>query len=464
VVVGSPTANAAEAPAGIDWDAVQAEAVEHLRALLRIDTTNPPGNETVAAQYLARVLTREGIPVQVLESEPGRGNVVGRLTARAKESDQALLLLSHLDVVPAEADRWRHPPFSGALADGYIWGRGALDTKNLAVMELMALLLLHREGVALGRDVVLAATADEEIGGERGLGWLLDARPDLISDCTYAINEGGGNGYLVGGRRLYTCQTAEKGVCWVILTAHGQTGHAAFPHDRNAISRLGRAVARLGPSSLPLHPIPLVRQMMATWLDAQGPAAPSVDAVLACGVSEEAMQPYFGALARPLNAMLRNTTTPTMIEGGVKINVIPGQAQAQLDGRILPGMTKEQVVREVEEAIDDPSIEVGVRLFFPASSGGYDHALFRTINDVMVGLDPGSAVVPYMLAAVSDARYLMQRGVRVCGFSPYREDPATPSAALFHADDERLSVDNLAFGVHALYRVVERFCAARPAG
>jgi len=447
--------------APIDWDSVQEEAVEHLRNLLRFDTTNPPGNETAAAQYVADVLAREGIVSRVLESAPGRGNVVARLVADQKESEDALLLLSHLDVVPAEPDRWRHPPFSGALAEGFIWGRGALDTKNLTVLEMMVLILLRRQGVSLGRDVVLAATADEEIGGEQGLGWLLDAHPDLLSDCAYAINEGGGNGYLVGDRRLYACQTAEKGVCWMVLTGHGQTGHAAFPHEQNAVQRLGRAVARLGPSSMPLHPIPLVCEMMAAWLNALGPDAPSVDALLAGDVDEKSLSPYFGALARPLNAMLRNTTTPTLIEGGLRINVIPGEAQAQLDGRILPGMTQEQVVHEVESVIDDPSVDVSVRLFFPASSGGFDHALFRTIAGVMDALEPGSVVVPYLMVGVSDARYLMSRGVRVCGFSPLREDSAQPSAALYHGDDERISVDNLRFGVQALFRIVEAFCANR---
>ena len=447
---------------GIDWQAVQGEAVDHLQNLVQIDTTNPPGNETLAAQYVADVLSSEGIRAHVLESGPGRGNVVARLRAVRDDGEGALLLLSHLDVVPAETERWRHPPFSGALADGYIWGRGALDTKNLTVMELMALLLLRRQGVPLRRDVVLAATADEEAGGERGLGWLLGEHSELLSDCTYAINEGVGSGFQVGDRRIYTCQAAEKGVCWMVLTAHGQTGHAAIPQAENAIQRIGRAVARLGPSSMPLHPIPLVSELMRTWLDALGPGLPSVDEILDGGADEVALAPYFGALARPLNAMLRNTTTPTLIEGGVRINVIPGEAQAQLDGRILPGMTEEQVVREVEAVIDDPSIDVEARLFFPASDGGSDHDLFRTIAEIVVELDPGSVLVPYLMVGVSDARYLMKRGVKVCGFVPMREDPEALATELIHGDDERISVENLGFGVQALYRIVESFCAATP--
>jgi acetylornithine deacetylase/succinyl-diaminopimelate desuccinylase-like protein len=200
--------------------------------------------------------------------------------------------------------------------------------------------------------------------------------------------------------------------------------------------------------------------MMAAWLDSLGPEASSVDQLLDRQLDEATLTPHFGALARPLNAMLRNTTTPTLIEGGVRINVIPGEAQAQLDGRILPGMTQEQVVREVESVIDDPSVEVSVRLFFPASGGGFDHALFQTIANVMDVVDPGSVVVPYLMVGVSDARYLMQRGVHVCGFSPFREDPSVPSAELFHGDDERISVDNLLFGVRTLYRIVRTFCSS----
>jgi len=446
----------------IDWQAVQDEAVEHLRNLVRIDTTNPPGNETAAAQYVADVLARDGVAAQVLELEPGRGNVVARLRGSDHGDTGALLLLSHLDVVPAEAERWRYPPFSGALADGYVWGRGALDTKQLTVMELMAVLLLQRRNVPLRRDVVLAATADEEVGGECGLGWLLEEHPDLLA-CEYAINEGGGQGLSAGDHRLYVCQTAEKGVCWMQLTARGETGHAAFPHADNPIERLGRAVGRLGPSSMPLHPIPLVRKMMHTWLELMGLDAPSVEELLAGEVNEASLAPYFGTMARPLNGMLRNTATPTLIEGGVRINVIPGQAQAQLDGRILPGMTEEQVVGEVQAAVDDPAVKVSVKLYFPASEGGADHALYHTIEGVMAEIDPGSRLLPYLLVGVSDARYLMSRGVKVCGFAPLREEPEVPMAELVHGDDERISVDNVGFGTQALYRIVERFCANIPA-
>ena len=246
-------------------------------------------------------------------------------------------------------------------------------------------------------------------------------------------------------------------MCWIQLTARGETGHAAFPHNDNAIEKLGRALGRLGPSSMPIHLIPLVREMMDTWLEALGPGVPSVDELLAAGVDEATLAPYFGTMARPLNAMLRNTTTPTMIEGGVRINVIPGQAQAQLDGRILPGVTQEQVVREIRRVIGD-NIDISVRLYFPASTGGADHALFRTIEDVMAEIDPGSQVLPYLLGVVSDARHLMRRGVKVCGFAPMRDDVAAPMADLVHSDNERISVTNLGFGVQALYRIVERFC------
>jgi acetylornithine deacetylase/succinyl-diaminopimelate desuccinylase-like protein len=445
---------------GIDWQAVQDEAVEHLRQLVRIDTTNPPGNETATAEYIAGVLAREGLSARVLDSEPGRGNLVARLHG-AGPAEEGLMLLSHLDVVPAEADRWRYPPFQGVLSEGYVWGRGTLDTKHLTVMELMAVLLLHRLGRRLQRDVVLVATADEEVGGERGLGWLLKEHPDLVA-CGYAINEGGGQGVRVHGHSLYSCQTAEKGVCWMALTARGEPGHAAFPSPDTAIERLGRAVGRLGASCMPLHPIPLVREAMQIWLDALGPEAPSLDDVLAGEVTEATLAPYFGLLSRSVNAMLRNTATPTILESGVRINVIPGEARAELDGRILPGMSQEQVVREVRQVIEDEAVAVDVKLFFPASGGGSDHMLYHTIERVMGGLDPGSRLVPHLLAGVSDARYLIRRGVRVCGFAPMQEDPGAPWAELIHGDDERISVENLGFGVRAIYHIVEAFCTQEP--
>ncbi len=443
----------------MDWQAAQEEAVEHLRELVRIDTTNPPGNETAAARYVAGVLEREGIPAHVVESAPGRGNVVARLEPEAGGGEGALLLLSHLDVVPAEPERWRYPPFEGVLADGYVWGRGTLDTKGLTAAELMAMVLLKRHGLRLRRPLVLAATADEEAGGQHGLSWLVEQHPDLVA-CEYALNEGGGEGLEVGDRRLYLCQTAEKGVCWIELVAHGQTGHAAFPHNANPVQRLGRAVGRLGPASLPIHPLPLVRDLMGAWLETLGPGAPAPETLLAGDVCEEMLEPYFGPLARSLNAMLRNTVTPTRLEAGVRINVIPGEARAELDGRILPGMSQEEVVGEVRAAIgpDADEVEVRVKLFFPAAEGGTDHALYSTIEEVMGELDPGCRVLPYLVVGVTDGRFLMRRGVRVCGFAPLREDPLAPLTALIHGDDERISVENVGFGVRALTEIAARFC------
>jgi acetylornithine deacetylase/succinyl-diaminopimelate desuccinylase-like protein len=243
------------------------------------------------------------------------------------------------------------------------------------------------------------------------------------------------------------------------LTARGETGHAAFPFPDTAIERLGRAVGRLSASCMPLHPIPLVRQAMQTWLDALGPEAPSLDEVLAGEVTEATLAPFFGPLSRSINAMLRNTATPTILESGVRVNVIPGEARAELDGRILPGMSQEQVAREVRQVINDEAVAVDVKLYFPASEGGSDHALYRTVERVIAILDPGSRLVPHLLVAVSDARYLMRRGIRVCGFSPMQEDADAPWAQLIHGDDERISVENLGFGVRAIYHIVEAFCA-----
>jgi len=222
-------------------------AIEFLRDLIRFDTTNPPGNELPAAQYIADTLRREGFEPVVLESAPGRGNVVARL--RGDGSAGALLLMSHLDVVPADPQEWDHPPFAAELADGYIWGRGAVDTKQLTAMQMAVLLALKRENVPLKRDVIFAATADEEAGGVYGMDWLVKNHAGLV-DGQYAINEGGGFGVEVSGRRFYVCQTGEKGVCWMKFTARGTPGHGSIPRGDNAVAKLCAALARLSQARL----------------------------------------------------------------------------------------------------------------------------------------------------------------------------------------------------------------------
>ena len=433
-------------------------AVRFLRDLICFDTTNPPGHELPAAQYVADVLRREGFDPVILESAPGRGNVVTRL--RGDGSAGALLLMSHLDVVPADPDEWDHPPFAADVVDGCIWGRGAVDTKQLTAMQLALLIALKRENVPLKRDIVLAATADEETGGEHGMAWLVQNYPEWV-DCEYAINEGGGFGVEVGSRRMYLCQTGEKGVCWLKLTAKGTPGHGAIPHDDNAVGKLCQAVARLSKARLPQHRTATVERLVRSFAAAQeGPAAflfPLVLNPLLEGAILSRMegQTEFGALLR---ACLHNTVSPTVLRAGQGTNVIPKKAVAHVDGRLLPGQQTDDLLREIQPYVgDDIQVEL-LQSSIPYESE-HDSPLFALFQEVLAEHDPGCEVVPFLVPGSTDGRFLAERGVRVYGFSPFRQEPGMSMLELAHARNERISLANVEFGTNVLYGVVRRFCA-----
>jgi len=441
----------------IDWEAVKQEVIGYLQDLVRFDTTNPPGNETPAAEYLAEVLRREGIEPIVLESAPGRGNVVARLKGTGEKGP--LLLLSHLDVVPVERDKWEHDPFGGEVIEGYVWGRGTVDTKQLTAMELMVLLLLKRQGIRPKRDIILAATADEEMGGKMGLGWLLENHPELI-DCEYAINEGGGFGIQLGKRRYYLCQTAEKGVCWLKLRAKGKPGHASVPKGDNAVVYLSEALVRLSKARLPQHRTATVEAFIRGLAKGQGFPASLLFPLLLNPFLEPFILrclPKEGLIVPLMRAILHNTASPTVLRAGEKTNVIPSTAEAKVDCRLLPGQTPESLLAELKPILGE-KIEVEVITTSTPYETDYRTDLYELFGEVLAERDAGSATVPFMIPGSSDGRYLAARGVRVYGFSPMKQEPDLPLLELAHGHNERLSVENLVFGTEVLYEVVRRFC------
>lgn len=441
-----------------DWALVEREVVEHLQNLIRLDTTNPPGNELPAAQYLADVLRGEGIEAEVLESAPGRGNLVARL--KGDGSARPLLLMSHLDVVPAEADKWAHPPFAAELVDGFIWGRGAVDTKNLTAVQLLLMLLLKREGVPLHRDVILAATADEEVGGLAGMGWLVEQRPKLL-EAEYAINEGGGFGLDVGGRRVYVCQTAEKGVCWMKLTAEGRPGHASTPKGENAVATLAAAVARLSRARLPLHVVPTVREFVRQLAR----LLPFPQSVMLPLVLNPVFEPLIAkALAREemigplLRASVRNTATPTVLRAGSKTNVIPSVAEAQVDGRLVPGQTPDDLIREIRPYVGE-KVRIDLIGTSEPSEAGYQTPFYTLLGEALAEEDAGAAILPFMITGSTDGRFLAKRGVKVYGFCPMKQDTHESPLEMAHGHNERISVANLVFATKVLYKAVVRLCS-----
>lgn len=443
----------------LEWNPIRDEVVDILRGLLRLDTTNPPGNEILAAEYLADLLRKDGIEPTVLESKPGRGNVVARL--RGDGSAPPLLLMGHTDVVPVEPDKWSRPPFSGDLVDGVIWGRGATDMKNVVAMELMTLLMVKRLGLPLKRDIIFMATADEEVGGTWGAGWLADHHPELIR-AEYALNEGGPTAIVFGDKVFFACSTAEKGTARFSMRAKGAPGHASLPHNDNAVLHLAEALVKLGQARLPMHVIGTVRaniETMARHLDSA--AAANLLNVLSEDPATQdaaiARLPLPDVGKRRFYASLHNTVTPTILNAGSKINVIPGEAEAKIDGRILPGVTQTQFEAEIRAIVGD---KVDIRFYEKTSEGleaGWDSPLFHLIAQIVPQHEPGAVMVPALITGGTDAKSVVQLGTQVLGFVPMRyEGPAM--AGLAHNHNERISVANLLFGTQIYFDVVRQWC------
>jgi len=446
------------------WDAVQREVVEILQTLIRFDTSNPPGNETPAAQYVAQTLARQaGIETTVLEGAPGRGNAVARLRGTGQE--RPLLLMAHLDVVPAVAAEWRHAPFAADVADGYIWGRGAIDTKNATAIQMMTMLILARRGVSLRRDLLLGAMADEEVGGG-GAKFLAAKHPDWVR-AEYAFNEGGGEAMVVGGRRIYAFQSAQKGGVALEMVGRGATGHSSVPYAESAISRLAAAILKIKGRSLPHRVIDTTRRFF------EGMAQVVPNAALAQALrdmldpqKEPAAMQRLGVddyTARMFSAMLHNICEPTMLNAGYKSNVMPAEARATLSTRGLPGVTEEELLGEVRAVVGD-EVDLVSGDFAP----GLEHILpdddlcLMAARDAVKRWDPEGVVLPYLSNGGTDAAYLAPLGTKVIGFTPMRPDRAGKLLELAHAKDERISIENLMFGTRVLLDTVCRLNGLPP--
>ncbi len=447
------------------WRSARDEATDLLQRLIRVDTTNPPGNELQAARLLRDALRQDGLHSEILQAAPGRANLVCRLAAGSEEPP--LLLAGHLDVVPAgDPAAWTHPPFSGALRNGYVWGRGAVDMKNMVAMSAMVIKLLARSGLPLRRDLIFAAVADEEAGCEHGSRFLVEQHPEKVR-AGYALGEVGGFPITVAGARLCLVQTAEKGFCWMRLTARGPGGHGSMPRRRSAVVSLGQALARLGQASMPQHNTPVVEAFIRRLARMQPPPKR--------WVLPRLLNPRFSPLilerlipdarqADNFRAMLHNTVAPTQLQAGEAINVIPDAATALLDGRTLPGQSGDDLVRELRQLLGDDALEIEILRQAPGSlNHPPDSPLWDTIRAVIAEHDPSLTVVPYMIPGFTDGKYFSRLGARWYGFSPLRLDPEAGPAFndLFHGVDERIPVDGFHWGLKVLYQVVSDFCLAR---
>jgi acetylornithine deacetylase/succinyl-diaminopimelate desuccinylase-like protein len=442
----------------INWQEVGEEAVVRLRELLGLDTRNPPGNELRAAEYLRALFEAEGISGEIVGPSSDRATFIARL--KGDGSAPPLLLMSHTDVVAVEAERWTHGPFSGDIADGFIYGRGALDMKQMVAMEAMTMLLLRRSGTRLKRDVIYMAAADEECGGYAGAGWVVEHRPELIQ-AEYALNEGGGSAFEIAGRRYYPVQTAEKGTVRFRIRTHGRPGHGSVPHGENAILKLAALLAKLTPDLLPVHFTPTLRGYIA-GIAATQPAdvAQALQEVLVKEATADAAierLPLEEALKQRMHAMLRNTVTPTILSAGSQINVIPSEAEAAVDGRNLPGWTPALFLEELRSHLGGEA-EITLLDPSPPLEADLQSPLLNTIKGVLSKHDPQAVAVPFLLTGGTDAKHVTQLGTRVYGFVPGLY-VGEGEGRRVHSHDERVSTRSLQWGVRVLYEVVERFAA-----
>ncbi|TMB49277.1 MAG: M20/M25/M40 family metallo-hydrolase [Chloroflexi bacterium] len=459
-----------------DWDRATDEVVEHLRALIRIPSVNPPdggaelaaghdprGGETAAARYCAEVLSAAGLEAEVLESEPGRASCFARLPATVRDPQPPLVLLSHLDVVPVEADAWSRDPFGGDLVDGVVWGRGAVDMKDMVAMELGVMLALAREGAERRRDLIFAAVADEEAGGLFGARHWVERRPDLFrgrdgEPAAAALNEVGGYSMTVGSRRVYTIQVAEKGIIWTRLTATGTTGHGSMPHPDNAAIKLAAAVTRLAAEPHPARLTPTVRDFLeALGLTGVIEAAERGDEERLRGELEVGTPDP--VLRRSLDAMLRDTVTPTVIRVGQKMNVIPGFGQAEVDVRTLPDTDQQTFLADLSE-LAGGDVRVEAVLTLPAIVWPADAEIVQRMAAALRRADPGGEPAPMMITPGTDAKALSLLGIPTYGFAPLRLEPEVPFLSLFHGHDERVPVSAIRFGLPVLHEVVRGFVGA----
>jgi acetylornithine deacetylase/succinyl-diaminopimelate desuccinylase-like protein len=423
--------------------AAEDEVVGLCADLIRIDTSNPTSIERPAAEYVAGKLAEVGIEPTLLESEPGRASVVARI-AGADPARPALLIHGHLDVVPADPAEWSVHPFSAEIRDGYLWGRGAVDMKDMDAMTLAVVRDWARAGRRPPRDVVLAFVADEEAGGAKGARWLVDNHPEVFDGCTEAISEVGGFSLTVHeDLRLYLVQTAEKGMAWLRLTARGRPGHGSMVHEDNAVVRLAEVVARIGRHEFPLVVTKPVREFLEALSDAVGLNLDPDDV--------ETLLPRLGGLAKLVGATLRNTANPTMLEAGYKSNVVPGTASAVVDGRFLPG--QEQAFEAQLDELLGPGVTREWVHHDQAVQTSFDGPLVEAMAAALRAEDPAGVPVPYMLSGGTDAKSFERLGMRCFGFTPLRLPPDFDFAAAFHGVDERVPVDALRFGV----RVLDRF-------
>ncbi len=448
--------------APVTTNPISKRALEHLRALLKFETVNPPGNETPAARWVEQRLLAAGLEPVFLEPAEGRGNVVCRIAGATDEPP--LLLTGHLDVVPVDLEHWDVPPFEAQIKNGYLYGRGTIDMKNHVASCLSIVEAIAQSGQTPRRDIIFAAVADEEEGCAYGSRYLVEEHPELVR-AGWMIGEVGGHSMDVNGVRYYPVQIAEKGTALIRMTAKGEPGHGSAPHGQMAMTRLGEALAKLGNNRLPQHNTPVVEAFIRKLAAHQPmPQRAVMPLLLKPALAEVLLTKLLSSSqARSMGALLSNTVSATLLQGSVKFNIIPGEVSATLDGRTLPGQTGQDLVRELRELLgDDLSFEI-LEECPSLSQPRAESPLFTAICDTLKRHDPAGIPLPTLIPGFTDAQYFSRLGARCYGFSPHRypREDNIRFMDLFHGHNERIHVDGYQWGVQMLTEVIERFCGLK---
>ena len=434
-------------------NALEQEALSLLTQYLRIDTTNPPGNEIKAAEFFKAIFDREGIESQIFESAPGRGNIYARI--KGDGSKKAIVLMSHMDVVPVDRRYWSVDPFAAVIKDDYLWGRGAIDVKGMGIVELMAMLALKRAGVPLKADIVFLGTADEEAGGAMGAGFMTREHFDLVKDAGLVLNE---FGFIAvgddGKARYYGASPAEKAPFWLKLTATGTPGHGSSPRPDSAVLKLVEALHRIAAYQTALSVDPVAQKFFADIADLD--PVPAKRERLK-NLRESLKDPAFAAeFTKDLrnNATVRNTISITMLEGSNKVNVIPAEASAQLDVRLLPTQDPALFLNDLRQVINDDAIRIDIVLSFAPIASPTDTEFFKVLDSIAGKIDPGVKVTTPLLTGFTDCHFFREKGIPCYGFIPFRM-PAKELGGV-HGNDERISLENVKFGTRTMVEIVRR--------
>lgn len=438
-------------PSNADTTIYQRPA-ELLQQLVRFDTTNPPGNEAACVAYINTLLIQAGFETTIVGSSPTRPNLIARLPGRGEAPP--LLLQGHVDVVTIEKQAWNHPPFSGDIADGAVWGRGTLDMKGGVTMMIASLMRAKANEDALPGDVILAVLSDEEVGSEQGAKYVVENHAHLFQGVRYALGEVGGYTSYVAGHKFYAIQVLEKQMCWLRVYMRGSGGHGSIPMRGGAMAKLGYMLQQLNQHRLPVHLLSVPKQMIETMSAVlPAPLGPQMRQLLDTAQTDAVLD-QLGPHARLFDPILHNTVNATTVHGGAQVNVIPSEIVVELDGRLLPGFTPDDMLHELHGLIGDTVEFELVR--YGQGRAEADMGLYSTLADILREADPEGTPIPVLMPAVTDGRYFSQLGIQTYGFLPMNLPESINFMETIHDANERIPIEALEFGTRAMYEVLKR--------